>query len=94
MGGVSELQLHLHPESEALFDTELVVAVRGQKRLTLKLVGAAEEPRVTIDRVSLYNAVISSNPKDMGFWDYVSKISLIATKNLQYAEMIIHIVCI
>ena len=79
MGGVSELQLHLHPESEALFDTELVVAVRGQKRLTLKLVGAAEEPRVTIDRVSLYNAVISSNPKDMGFWDYISKISLIAT---------------
>ena len=91
MGGVSELQLHLHPESEALFDTELVVAVRGQKRLTLKLVGAAEEPRVTIDRVSLYNAIISSNPKDM---DYVSKISLIATKNLQYTEMIIHIVCI
>ena len=52
VGGVSELQLHLHPESEALFDTELVVAVRGGKRLTLKLVGAAEEPKVTIDRVS------------------------------------------
>ena len=51
VGGVSELQLRLCPESEALFDTELVVAVRGGKRMTLKLVGAAEKPRVTIDRV-------------------------------------------
>ena len=55
VGGASDLQLHLHPESEALFDTELVVAVRGGKRLSLKLVGAAEEPRVTIDRVSICN---------------------------------------
>ena len=53
VGGVCQLHLHAHPQSEALFDTELTVAVRGGKRLGLKLVGAAEEPKVTIDRVSV-----------------------------------------
>ena len=64
VGGVSDLQLCLCPESEALFDTELVVAIRGGKRLSLKLVGAAEKPRVTIDRVSkmqYYNTVYNVN---------------------------------
>ena len=59
VGGTSDLQLQLCPGSEALFDTELVVAVRGGRRLTLKLVGTAVEPRVTIDRVSNYPIVVS-----------------------------------
>ena len=55
VGGACDLKLHLHPVSVTLFDTELVVMVRGagSRKLKLKLVGAAEEPKVTIDRVSV-----------------------------------------
>ena len=52
VGGVTDLKLHLHPVSVAMFDTELVVRVRGGgRRLALKLVGAVEKPIVTVDRV-------------------------------------------
>ena len=51
VGGASDLQLHLHPDSVAVFDTELEVLVRGGRSLTLKVVGAVEEPTVTIDKV-------------------------------------------
>ena len=53
VGGACDLKLHLHPVSVTLFDTELVVMVRGGRKLKLKLVGAAEKPKVTIDRVSV-----------------------------------------
>ena len=51
VGGVTDLKLHLYPKGVAVFDTELVVVIRGGRRLGLKLVGAAEEPVVSIDRV-------------------------------------------
>ena len=57
VGGASDLKLHLHPNSTSIFDTEVLVRIRGGRKLTLKIVGAAEEPTVTIDRVrtnSLY----------------------------------------
>lgn len=53
VGGASDLKLHLHPNSTTVFDTELVVHVRGGRKLALKVVGAAEEPTVTIDKVSV-----------------------------------------
>ena len=51
VGGASDLKLHLHPHSTSIFDTEVAVRIRGGRKLTLKIVGAAEEPTVTIDRV-------------------------------------------
>ena len=57
VGGASDLQLHLHPDNAAVFDTELEVAIRGGRSLTLKVVGAAEEPTVTIDKVRGHNVM-------------------------------------
>ena len=57
MGGASDLQLHLHPDNVAVFDTELEVVIRGGRSLTLKVVGAVEEPTVTIDKVRGHNVM-------------------------------------
>ena len=53
VGGASDLKLHLHPDSVAVFDTELVVCIRGGRKLALKVVGAAEKPTITINRVRI-----------------------------------------